>query len=69
MSTSEVFVYDEDWDDSDDETVEDYERRSKPRNRKKYVELRRRAEERLAKKRLKEQLGYYDYDDIDSLEI
>ncbi|MCG8313466.1 MAG: hypothetical protein MI976_09630 [Pseudomonadales bacterium] len=67
MSTSEDYFYDAEWSEEEEET--NFSTRSKPRNRKKYQELRRRAEDRLTKKRLKEQLGVYDYDDLDKLEF
>ena len=68
MSTSEDYFYD-DWEPEQDDATEDQERRSKPRNRKKYIELKRRAEDRLAKRRLKDQLGYYDYGDLDGIDL
>lgn len=68
MSTSEDYFYDDDWSEAEEET-KNYSTRSKPRNRKKYAELRRRAEDRLTKKQLKEQLGVYDYDELDKLEF
>ena len=69
MSASEDYFDDNDWLEDEENDEEKYSSRSKPRNRKKYVELRRRAEDRMAKKRLKEQLGIYGYSDLDSIEI
>ena len=65
-------TFDDDWD-QDAELSEDWEARNsrnqKRRDRKRYQQLRKRAEDRIARRKLKEQLGYWDYDDLESIEI
>ncbi|MDX1694079.1 MAG: hypothetical protein R3208_09955 [Ketobacteraceae bacterium] len=65
-------TFDDEWE-NDEEISEDWEARNsrnqKRRDRKRYQQLRQRAEDRLARRKLKEQLGYWDYDDLESIEI
>lgn len=65
-------TFDDVWD-NDTDIGEDWEpgnnRNQKRRDRKRYQQLRQRAEERIARRKLKEQLGYWDYDDLESIEI
>lgn len=65
-------TFDEDWVD-DPELSDDWEprnnRNSRKRDRKRYLQLKQRAEDRIARRKLKEQLGYYDYDDLEGVDF
>ncbi len=65
-------TFDDEWD-GDEEVSEDWEARSnrnqKRRDRKRYLQLRRQAEDRIARRKLQEQLGYWDYDDLEGVEL
>lgn len=68
MSSLEDNSYDEDWDNAE-EISEKWSSRSKKRDRQRYLQLKRQAEDRIARRKLKEQLGYYDYDDLEGIEL
>lgn len=69
MTHSEsLALHDFDDADHDNEFVDDFEDRRR-RQRKDLAALRRRAEQRMERKRLREQLGYYDTDDLGDLDI
>lgn len=52
-----------------DDFIEELEDRRRGKGRKDLASLRRKAEQRIERIRLQEQLGYYDFEEMDELDI